>query len=160
MKFNRAKIAQFQEQNCTLTLKEAVAEFYSVNAHIFSPPEADTIWTEFLVHHDVCHVFFGVNTTIFDEMGGDYWTLFGTDISFKEYWGYIFSPDGKKVVENIGSINIIKSLFWGIPLLIRVYFRSRKMSHKWAARDYQEYMNTPLSEVRKIHQLTILEYSN
>jgi len=41
MKFNRTKIAQFQD--CILTLREALVEFYSVNSHIFSAPKPDTV---------------------------------------------------------------------------------------------------------------------
>ncbi len=57
MKFNRTKIAEFQNQTYELTLREALAEFYSVNSHLFSVPKPDTEWTELLVHHDVGHVF-------------------------------------------------------------------------------------------------------
>jgi hypothetical protein len=79
MKFNRIKVAQFQEQDCKLTLREAIDEFYEVNSNIFSPPEPETLWTELLVHHDVGYVFFGINTSILDEAAGDYWTMFGSN---------------------------------------------------------------------------------
>ena len=61
MKFNRTKVSQFQDQDCKLTIRKAFAEFYSVNLHIFSAPKPYTAWTELLVHHDIGHVFFGVN---------------------------------------------------------------------------------------------------
>ena len=109
MEFNRTKIAKFQDQDCMLTLREALAEFYEINSHLFSVPEPKTKWTELLVHHDVSHVFFGVNTSILDETAGDYWTLFATDLSFKEYLMYANTPEGKKLIKDIGMINIIKS---------------------------------------------------
>ena len=158
MKFNRTKVAQFQEQACKLTLREALAEFYSVNSHLFSVPEPDTVWTKLLVHHDVGHVFFGVNTSILDEAAGDYWTLFGTDLSFKEYLAYAKSPEGKKLIANIGFVNIVKSLFLGMPLLSKTYFRARKMTRKWKTRGYEQYMDMPLVEIRKEFNLEILEY--
>ncbi len=158
MKFNRTKIAQFQDQACELTLREALAEFYSVNSHIFSAPEPDTMWTELLVHHDISHVFFGVNTSILDETAGDYWTLFGTDLSFKDYLAYAKSPEGKKLIKDIGFINIVKSLFLGIPLLYKVYSRAKKMTRKWNTRGYHQYMDTPLGEIRKEFNLDVLKY--
>ena len=160
MKFNRVKIARFQDQNCTLTLKEAMAEFYRINSHLFSIPKAESKWTELLIHHDVGHVFFGVNTSILDEAGGDYWTLMATDLSFKEYLGYIKTPEAKKLLKDMGVINIIKSLALGMPLLLKVYFRSRKMKKKWNIRGYDKYMDTPLNEIRKNYNLKILEYRN
>jgi hypothetical protein len=95
MKFLRTKVAEFQNPACELTLREALAEFHAVNSHIFSTPEPNTVWTKLLVHHDVCHVIFGVNTSILDETAGDYWTFFGTDSSVKEYLAYAKSPEGK-----------------------------------------------------------------
>ncbi|NQY64380.1 MAG: hypothetical protein HRT38_11725 [Alteromonadaceae bacterium] len=158
MKFHRTKIAKFQDQHCKLTLREALAEFYSINAHLFSVPEPKTKWTELLVHHDVGHVFFGVNTSILDEAAGDYWTLFGTDMSFKEYLAYTNTPEGKKLIKDIGFINIIKSIFLGLPLLYKIYLRSKKMTHKWEVKGYEKYMDVPLTDVRKIFNLKILRY--
>lgn len=158
MKFSRTKIAKFQEQHCSLTLGEALTEFYSINSHVFSYPEATTKWTTLLVHHDVSHVFFGVNTSILDEAAGDYWTLFATDMSFKEYFAYTKTPEAKKLIKNIGFKNILKSLFFSLPLLYKIFLRSKKMTHKWQSTNYEHFMNTPLAEVRKAFNLTILEY--
>ena len=159
MKFNRTKIAQFQDQDCSLTLREALVEFYSVNSHIFSAPKPNTLWTELLVHHDVSHVFFGVNTSVLDEAAGDYWTLFGTNLSFKEYLAYANSPEGKKLVKDIGFINIVKSLIMGVPLLFKTYWRAKKMTRKWCVRGYHQYMDTPLADIRGEFNLEILEYN-
>ena len=160
MEFNRTKIAQFQEQNCKLTLKEALAEFYAINSSTFSVPKPETKWTELLVHHDVGHVFFGVNTSILDEAAGDYWTLLGSDLSFKEYLDYAKTPEGKKLIEEYGYLTILKSLFVSLPLLFRIYLRTRKMTRQWKMRGYEQYMDKPLGEVRKIFNLKILEYQN
>lgn len=159
MEFNRTKIAKFQDQDCSLTLKEALAEFYSVNSHNFSIPEPNSKWTELLVHHDVGHVFFGVNTSILDEAAGDYWTLFGTDLSFSEYLAYANTPEGKQLVKDIGFVNIVKSLFFSLPLLYKIFFRSRKMTCRWKTKAYEGYMDTPLVEIRKEYNLNILDYS-
>ena len=108
MEFNRIKIAQFQEQNCKLTLKEALAEFYAINSSTFSVPKPETKWTELLVHHDVGHVFFGVNTSILDEAAGDYWTLLGSDLSFKEYLDYAKTPEAKNSWKNMAILLLLR----------------------------------------------------
>lgn len=158
MKFNREKVAAFQDQDCQLTLREALAEFYAINSELFCVPEAETPWTELLVHHDVGHVFFGVNTSILDETAGDYWTLFATDLSFKEYLAYANTPEGKRLIKQIGFINIVKSIVFGLPLLLKIYRRSRTMSRKWQIKGYQPYMDTPLDQLRKAFNLKILDY--
>jgi hypothetical protein len=160
MKFKRQKIARFQEQNCSLTLKEALYEFYEVNANIFSKPKADTKWTELLVHHDVSHVFFGVNINILDEAAGDYWTILATDLSISEYMDYANSPEGKALLKDIGVLDLIKSIIFSIPLFFRILNRSRKMTSKWQVRDYGEYLDMPLKDIREIFNLKILEYED
>ena len=158
MEFNRTKVAKFQEQNCSLTLKEAVDEFYTINSHLFSRPDPKTAWTHLLVHHDIGHVFFGVNTTILDEAAGDFWTLMGTDMKFKEYAAYVKTPQGKRLLKETGPRLIIKSLLYSSPLLYKIFIRSRRMKKKWELRGYKNYMNTPLGEVRRIYNLKILDY--
>ena len=158
MKFSRVRVAQFQEQGCKLTLREAMDEFYSVNSDVFSVPEPKTKWTSLLVHHDVSHVFFGVNTSILDEAAGDYWTLLGTDLSFKEYLEYARTPEAKELIKRIGVINIAKSIVFSLPLLFKIYFRSRNMNCRWKTKGYEKYLDVPLVEIRREFNLVILNY--
>ena len=151
-------MAAFQDQDCQLTLREALAEFYVINSDLFCVPEAETPWTQLLIDHDVGHVFFGVNTSILDETAGDYWTLLATDLSFKEYLKYVNTPEGKKLIKQIGLINIVKSIVCGLPLLLKIYRRSRKMNRKWQIKGYHPYMDIPLGQLRKIFNLEILDY--
>lgn len=158
MQFNRTCIARFQLQRCRLTLREGLEEFYEINKAIFSPPSPDTPWTKLLVSHDIGHVFFGVNTSILDEAAGDCWTLCATNLSVKEYLAYARSPEGKKLIADIGIINIIKSLIFGFPLFCKIFWRSKKMNRQWKVKDYQQYMDVPLGELRADFNLLILDY--
>jgi len=160
MKFGRVRVAQFQEQDCRLTLREALAEFYSVNSGVFSVPQPKTKWTAMLVNHDVSHVFFGVNTSILDEAAGDYWTLFATDLSFNEYLGYAKTPEAKKLIKDIGFINVVKSLIFSLPLVFKILFLSKNMTCKWKHEGYEKHMDTPLVDIRNQYNLKILTYDS
>ena len=158
MEFHRAKVAKFQEQDCSLTLREAVEEFYSINFHCFSRPDPKTPWTDLLVYHDVGHVFFGVNISVLDEAAGDYWTLFGTDMTFKEYLEYAKTPDAKKLINQMGPKLILKSLIYSLPSFFRIFIRSKQMKEKWKLHEYEKYADVPLNELRRSYNLKILEY--
>jgi len=158
LKFKRVKLAKFQEQNCALTLREAVDEFYSINSHLFSRPDPHTSWTHLLVYHDVAHVFFGVNTSLMDEAAGDCWHLFGTDMTVKDYIEYGKTPEGKKLFKQIGAKLIFKSIIYGLPIFFDIFFRSKKMSKKWKLRECDKFMDTPLGELRNKFNLKILSY--
>jgi len=156
--FHRSKVASFQEQDCKLTLRKALEEFYNINSSFFNKPNPNNDWNELLVHHDVGHVFFGVNTTLIDEAAGDCWTLFATDMKFSEYLKYTKTPEAQRILKSIGIKKLFKSIIYTIPLLIKVFISSKKMTRKWEVRGYEKYLDTPLFEVRKMYNLQILTY--
>ena len=119
--FHRSKVASFQEQDCKLTLRKALEEFYNINSSFFNKPNPNNDWNELLVHHDVGHVFFGVNTTLIDEAAGDCWTLFATDMKFSEYLKYTKTPEAQRILKSIGIKKLFKSIIYTIPLLIKVF---------------------------------------
>jgi len=140
-------------------IKRSFGRVLFVNSHIFPVPKPETKWTSMLTQHDVGHVFFGVNTSILDEAAGDYWTWLGTDLPFKEYLDYANTPEAKKLIKDIGIINIVKYLVFSLPLLFRIYFCSRNMSQKWVTKGYGKHMDTPLAEIRDEFNLRILDYN-
>jgi hypothetical protein len=156
MEFHRRVVAESQKQDCKLTLRNAIEEFYHINEKRFSKPDPKTKWTKLLVHHDVGHVFFGVNTTVMEEAVGDYWSLFGTDMTIKEYGNYAKTPEGKQILKNMGFWVLIKVLFLSLPLMFKVINRSRKMSQKWDHKNYEQYLDLPLYQVRETFNLQIL----
>ena len=156
MAFYRKTSASYQRQNCAMTLREALDEFYSINAHKFGRPEPKTKWTKLLVHHDIGHVIFGVNTTLIDETAGDIWTLLATDMTFNEYRQYLKTPEAKELLKELGVANIIKATLCFVPLASKIYSRSRKMTKEWSFRDYEKYMDMPLGEIRESFNLRIL----
>ena len=158
MEFNRIKVAKFQEQDCSLKLREAVEEFYSINSHCFAKPDPKTSWSNLLVYHDVGHVFFGVNISVLDEAAGDYWTLFGTDMTFKEYLEYAKTPEAKELINQMGPKLIIKSMIYSLPSFFRILMRSKQMREKWKLHEYEKYVDVPLNKLRRSYNLKILEY--
>jgi len=156
VEFKKRMVAKFQEQNCNLTLKEALEEFYLVNTHLFKKPKPETSWSELLVHHDVSHVFFGVNTSLEEETAGDLWSFFATDLTFKDYKEYFKAPEAKQLFKEIGVWNTFRALLM-LPLLsFRVLLQSFRMKKKWKFRGYKKYLDTPLCEIRKEYHLNIL----
>jgi len=81
-------------------------------------------------------------------------------LNFEEYLIYAKSEEGKKLAKEIGVINIVKNLFFGLPLLYRIYFNSRKMTRKWSANGYHQYMDTPLVEIQKRLNFDMLKYGS
>jgi len=82
----------------------------------------------------------------------------GTDMTLREYAAYVNTPEGKKLVKEIGPWLIMKSLIYSLPMMVKIFIRTRHMKKKWELRGYEKHMNSSLGEVRRVYNLQILEY--
>ena len=58
---------EFEKQNSSLTLKEGVDEFYSINLTLKEILNIDLLNTRIFKEHDYTHVLFGLGTIIEKE---------------------------------------------------------------------------------------------
>ena len=68
---------RYQEQDCSLTLREGIAEFHRYLAALGREQMRDKGSSRLLLEHDATHVIFGMDTTLEQEAGLDTWLLFG-----------------------------------------------------------------------------------
>ncbi|MCA9842445.1 MAG: hypothetical protein KC475_10015 [Cyanobacteria bacterium HKST-UBA03] len=154
----RRFVACFQKQDCSQTLGQALETFYAVNADRFSRPTPTDDWTRLLAAHDVCHVLFGVNTSLVDETLGDFWTMLGTDVGIRQYLAYLNNPEAKALLAQAGWRALLQAMWFALPLIWQVWRRSRQMSQPWKLWDYEAHLATPLDELRRDHHLHIIPY--
>src|SRR5690242_5209262 len=77
-------------QGSQQTLAEALDEYYRANADVVSRPASLPAESAALFRsHDVCHVIFGVDTTLADETIADTRTLLSCDVGWKRYSAYL-----------------------------------------------------------------------
>lgn len=140
-----------------LTLQQGLYKFQEENGKYFSDNVMSKEAKRFLQSHDIAHVVFGCNTSIYGEGIVKIWTTFGTDLGFwKVTKGYkavkAFNLARKyslpHVVKNLGR------LLWKIPLTIR---RSKQMNKPWTWSEYQPYLDLPISEIRKEFNIQVID---
>jgi hypothetical protein len=149
---------QYQQADSTQTLREGLSEYYRANPNLFSPEElaADQSLGDlgkFFAAHDACHVLFGLDTSLPDETLADTWTLFGTDVEWKEIWSYMRS-DGQKqffaqFFRDVGYWRTIRASLGAIPRALRAIWRARKMTRKWSLHGWRDHLDVPLHELRR-----------
>ena len=88
--------AQFQYQDCSLTLGQGLDEFYSLNADKFSKPVDETKWSA-LIEPLMMPVMSCLASTLslVEEAYGDMWTLFATTMTFSEYAKFAKSDEAR-----------------------------------------------------------------
>jgi len=76
----------YQAQDSQQTLAEGLAEYYAANGGrvvvpASLPPESRALFRS----HDICHVIFGLDTTLADEGMADVRTLLSCDVGWGRY---------------------------------------------------------------------------
>ena len=150
----------YQNQNCGLTLQEALECYYN------SFPDTKEIFEDnkdsgtLLRDHDCTHVIFGLDISIEQESILDTWVIWGSKWELKYILGYQKLPQIKQLykdlIKEIGYFGLIK-IIWKLGGIKRkVIFRAFKMKKKWPFKMPEEYLSMKVSDLRKIHGIKVL----
>ena len=102
---------RYREQDCPLTLAEGLAEYYAANEGVIAraadlPPDSAALFRS----HDMCHVIFGLDTTLEDEAMADTRTMMSCDVGAARYAVYLgLDPQAQKILKDVGIVGFV----WG-----------------------------------------------
>ncbi|WP_133406099.1 hypothetical protein [Parashewanella tropica] len=149
-----SKQFQYLQQDSQLTLREGLKEYMAGYSHL-NKNDGETEDCRWFFCHDCTHVLFG---TIPFEMKGesvnDAWTMFGTDITIKQYGKFFDFVDYDVImnsyVKKVGSKwRVYLTLLSVLPTCLKAIYRAIKMNKKWEWFNPEPYLDMPLAEIRK-----------
>lgn len=147
----------YQAQGCTLSLREALAEYYQAHPGLLHGDELEPKSAEFFRAHDICHVVFGLDTNLEDEALADFWALMGTDVGLNRYVGYLGeSKEAMQILKQIGLLQTILTTICVIPKVGLVFAHTRRMKKKWPWTNNDGYMGMPLNRIRSEFGIVVL----
>ncbi|AEI34933.1 hypothetical protein [Francisella salina] len=153
---------QHLEQNCKLTLHESLEE-YNKNYSFLNSNDGHDEASKWFRNHDITHILFGtIPFEIRGEAINDTWTLVGTNVTLKGYKKFLRYVDYKTVINSYKrkykyTVIIYLVTLSNIPICLLTIFRAYKMSKKWNWYNYDEYLNIPLSEIRKEFNIKVIK---
>lgn len=142
-----------------VTLRQGLERFYEEHKSQLSHnrEEIPDEVRSFFMSHDVAHVLFGCEISLYGEGAVKIWTIFGTTLGF---WNHLRAYKEANAFElskrfNFahGFKNFFKLLF-SIPVII---IRAKRMNKLWPWSEYDSYLEMPISEIRKDFNIRILE---
>lgn len=139
---------RYIEPDCQLTLGEGLAEFAAANPGLILP-EGDPELRELVLAHDSCHVIFGLGTSLEDEALADTWTLFGSDVTLKQYSQYLKRPEFTGLIKDLGAWQILVGTVRSLPRAVRAIYRARRMKARWPFFAYASYLDVPIASLRQ-----------
>lgn len=149
---------RYQEQNSPLTLAQALDEYYRVNESTVSrpstlPPESMALFRS----HDICHVIFGLDTTLEDEAVADTRTLLSCDVGFSRYAQYLTSDrQAKAIFKQTGYFTVLLGTLRAMPRLVRALAEKFRMTKSWPWTPPQSYMSRTLADLRREYGIRVI----
>ena len=141
---------RYAEQDSAQTLAEGLEEYYRVNPGVVSRPSTLSAQSAALfASHDICHVIFGLDTTLADEAMADTRTLLSCDVGWRRYLGYASDPLAKAVFKELGLANTVWVSLRTTPRIMRAIFETRHMKKKWPWVPPESFKSRSLADLRR-----------
>ena len=149
---------RYQAQNSKQTLAEGLAEYYAVNGARVSPPASLPPESKALFrNHDVCHVIFGLDTTLEDEGMADMRTLLSCDVGWRRYARYMTSdPEAKAIFKELGYARAIWTTLMIMPRFLRAIGEAFRMPRKWPWQAPVEHFERSLADLRREYGIRLI----
>ena len=151
---------RYQQQDCSLTLREGVEEYRAYLSAIGRQAMADKEDARLILEHDVTHVIFGMDTSLEQEAGLDTWLIFGCQFQWGYVRGYSNLPEIKALYRALiaeHGWSLFPRLYWKcLGLKWRIFRRTRKMKPKWPFQFPEEWLDQPIARLRDNHGVMIL----
>ena len=110
----------------------------------------------FFKSHDIAHVLFDCDISLFGEGSVKIWTIFGTTLGFWKHIKGYQEADALELSKNFNIAHVINNIFKflsSIPVLI---IRAKRMHKLWLWSEFEPYLDTPISEIRKEFNIQVL----
>ena len=141
-----------------ITLKQGLEKFYKEHkSHLTHNKEGiPSEVRSFFKSHDIAHVLFGCDISLLGEGSVKIWTIFGTTLGFWKHISAYKKANAFELSRNFSLAHVVSNIFKfliSIPVLI---IRSKKMHKTWSWSEYEPYLDTPISEIRKEFNIHVL----
>jgi hypothetical protein len=141
----------YQRQDSAQTLAEGLEEYYAANVGKVVrprdlPPESVALFRS----HDMCHVIFGLNTTLDDEALADMRTLFSCDVGLRRYYAYLTQDkQAKAIFKEFGYLKSALVTVLAIPRICSAAMEARRMVKRWPWQPPDTYLSRSLADLRR-----------
>jgi hypothetical protein len=161
-------------QDCNITLKEALDQYYAQNPGFYKPDEFEGSSNNILLTHDICHIVFGCDTSIAGETKLEVWTLFATNLGFKTYYDDYLSPLLMAGKDALSGDSVAKEgfkeairIFFKPPKsiqqfvsvsfsYIKVFLMTRKVNPKWHYYNYHSHLDRSIAAIRREFNIQVV----
>jgi len=142
--------------NNNQTLQQGLELFQLKNTKYFSERVYTDRGEAFIKSHDIAHVVFGCDTTIYGEGVVKVWTTFGSNLSFWKVTTGYNEVNAFELSRAYSKGHVVKNILGFLWVIPKTIIRARKMKKPWPFYDYEPYLDRPISEIRREFNIVVL----
>ncbi len=146
---------RYQDPDSTLTLAEALREYYGSRSDLAGGRGASPAAQEFFRCHDTAHVVFACDTSLPQEGLVKLWSFFATDVGFGVLRDYAL-PESREIYTTLTLRDELRAARTTLAALPRIWWRARRMTRPWPWREFAPYLDRPLREIRREFGIRVL----
>jgi hypothetical protein len=148
----------YQREDCPLTLAEGLEEYYAANiGKIVRPRELPPESFVLFRNHDLCHVIFGLDTTLGDEALADVRTLLSCDVGYRRYVAYLAEDrQAQALFKEIGYLKSTWVTLLAVPRICRAVLEAWRMKRRWPWTPPESFLQRPLADLRREFGIRII----
>lgn len=143
--------AAYQDPGSLQTLAAGLDEYYALNAARITrpddlPPESAALFRS----HDICHVIFGLSTSLEDETVADMRTVIGCDVGFLRYARYLSTDQqAKALFAELGWSRAAMASVSALPRGFRALLQRLRAPKPWPWSPPAGFMDRTLADLRR-----------
>jgi hypothetical protein len=146
----------YQNQNAAISLAEGLAEYYREHPFLKRGDQLGPEAREFFRCHDAVHVLYGCDTSLSQEAIVKLSSIFGTSAGIAVLKGYGLY-DSIDIYRKLKAGDILNTVLASSIIVPRTLWRCSKQRRRWPWSEFDQYMPTPLRELRELFGIRVAE---
>ena len=139
-----------------MTLREGLARYYRSNAGVCSQRDLSPAAAEFFRCHDVAHVVFGCDTTLYGEGVVKIYTIFGTTLGLWKHLRGYSDASAWRLFTQYRLSHVLTHLWRLITHMPVAMLRARRMTRPWPWADHEQYLDQTLDAIRQEFNIAVM----
>jgi len=140
----------YQQQDSAQTLSTGLEEYYAANVGtVTRPSDLPCESAALFLSHDICHVIFGLGTTLDDEALADTRTLLSCDVGVHRYLTYLsHDKHAKELFKELGYLKSVWVTILALPRIFRALQEAGRMKKRWPWVPPETFLKRTLADLR------------
>ncbi len=142
-----------------LTLRQGLEQFHKeYQDHLSHEKEGIPIESkEFFLSHDITHVLFDCDISLYGEGAVKIWTIFGTTLGFWKHIKAYQTVNAYALSKRFKLMHILRNIFKFIVHIPILIFRAKRMHKAWPWQNFDAYLDMPLVDIRQEFNIQLLK---